>query len=62
MKGNDKMERVKIKNNLELERDIHSNAIINTSMNGYENRLKQIKNQQKLVSHQDFVVNHQVQI
>ena len=33
------MERVKIKDNLELERDIH--------MSGYENRLNQIKNQQK---------------
>ena len=41
------MERVKIKNNLELERDIHSNPVINTNMNGYENRLNQIKNQQK---------------
>jgi hypothetical protein len=41
------MERVKIKDNLELERDIHSNAVINTNMNGYENRLNQIKNQQK---------------
>jgi len=39
------MERVKIKDNLELERDIHSNAVINTNKTGYENRLKQIKQQ-----------------
>ena len=39
------MERVKIKDNLELERDIYSNAVINTNKTGYENRLKQIKQQ-----------------
>jgi hypothetical protein len=41
------MNRVKIKDNLELERDIHSNAVINTNKNGYENRLSQIKKQEK---------------
>ena len=40
------MNRVKIKDNIGLERDLSSHAVINTSMTGYENRLKQIKKEE----------------
>ena len=40
------MNRVKIKDNMGLERDLSSHAVINTSMTAYENRLKQIKKEE----------------
>jgi len=40
------MNRVKIKDNMGLERDLSSHAVINTSMTAYESRLKQIKKEE----------------
>ena len=37
------MNRVKIKDNEGLERDITSHAVINTNRSAYENRLEQIR-------------------
>jgi len=41
------MSRVKIKDNVGLERDLSSHAVINTSMTAYEARLKQIQKEEK---------------
>tara|TARA_Y100001937_G_scaffold45496_1_gene63913 strand:+ start:4369 stop:4569 length:201 start_codon:yes stop_codon:yes gene_type:complete len=37
------MNRIKIKDNVGLERDITSHAVINTNKSAYENRLEQIR-------------------
>jgi len=39
------MNKVKIKDNIGLERDLSSHAVINTNMSAYQTRLEQIKKQ-----------------